>query len=195
MDTSPPSDPAPFSDVAVPAGSEFDGLVVEDAPNAMLASIVSSFVRSHAPEGTMHRVARAVRAAVAFDAWVAPPATAFRTSPLVAGPRHLVYRIANHDGSIGAQEAGGDATEIAVSIYATADGDVIVGHVLTDAGSAGPEALVVEVMSGPDVVAVADVGARGEFSVSLAGGWTELVVVAADRDICLAAPDAIGGPA
>lgn len=163
--------------------ASFEGMIVEDAPNAVVASIVSAFVRSHAMPGPLTRALRSVRATLAFDGWLAPPTPALRSAPAASGPRHLVYR---HDVDTG------DRTDIAISLYPVADGDAIVGQVLTDRdGDEAPS--VVEVLRASDLLAVAPVGPGGEFTVEVPTGWTELVVVANDLEIAVPAP--VGGGA
>lgn len=171
-------------DEAIPGAmlARFDGMIVENAPNALVDSIVSSFVQAHRVESPIACVARRVRAVLAVDVGLTGPALAFRSGAAAAsGPLHVVYRAGGADDTL--------ASEIALSVYGGADNDVLIGQVFgADDADEADRSMVVEVLRSTRLVAAAPIGVAGEFSVGVPVGWTELVVVSSEAEITVPAP-------
>ncbi len=168
--------------VPVTMRARFDGMIVESAPNAVVDSIVSAFVQAHRVESPIVRAVRHVRAVLAVDGGATGPAAAFRSGASGSGPLHVVYRADGPDATA--------TSEIALSVYGGAGDDVLVGQVF-DTDDAD-RSMIVEVLASTRLVAVAPIGATGEFSVEVPTGWTELVVVTADAEITVPAPTSHG---
>jgi hypothetical protein len=164
-------------------GRRFDGIVIEDAPTRVLTESVASFSARYAATGSPTRVPALIdriRAALSFDDWAAGPALALRSTAVPGdGSRHLVY-------TVGLTDSGAPATEVAISLYPSAQGAVsLVGQVL-DASIDGAVHLV-EAMRGDVVLAATTTSESGEFSLELPADWTEIVLVDSDAEITVPA--------
>lgn len=149
-------------------GERFAGLVVEDAPEHVVAGAVAAFRagRPSVPRLLDRAVAR-VRAVLEFDDWSATPTFALRGAHTDAATRHLVF--------------GAGADEIALSLYRDGARTTVVGHLLADE----PAGRRVEVLDRHALVGSASTSTTGEFVVAVDGAWDEIVLVDAEGEIVI----------